>query len=99
MAQKPARRHALFTVREKLGLTQAQLGAVLDCSGITVQRIEQGTLRMSEDLALKAQEKIDISAAWLLSNDRSQLPVTPRGNLWSKDFYELTGGTPIPNIS
>jgi transcriptional regulator with XRE-family HTH domain len=94
MPQKPAKRHVIADVRIETELSQAQLASVLGCATITVRRIEQGTLKLTEKLALKAQQAFDVSAHWLLANDPSQPAKTPRGGLWTKDFYELTSGTP-----
>jgi transcriptional regulator with XRE-family HTH domain len=90
MARKPAMRHVLADVRLRAGLSQAKLAKLLGCSLVTVQRIEQGKLGLSEGLATKAQKLFDVSAGWLLANDPTQLAVTPRGDMWTKDFYELT---------
>jgi transcriptional regulator with XRE-family HTH domain len=92
--QQPAKRHVLAQIRLAIGLTQVDFANVFGCAGVTVQRIEQGVLGLSEELAAKAEKTFDVSAAWLLANDPTQLPVTPRGNLWTKDFYELAQGTP-----
>jgi transcriptional regulator with XRE-family HTH domain len=87
-------RHVIANVRMKTGLSQSQLSKILGCSIVTVQRIEQGTLALSEDLAAKAQKVLDVSADWLLVNDPTQPATTPRGGLWTEHFYELTQGTP-----
>ncbi len=51
MPRKPKILHALRTIRERLGHTQASFAAYIGCSAITVQRIENGSLRMSRKLA------------------------------------------------
>jgi transcriptional regulator with XRE-family HTH domain len=89
MAQKPAKRHVLATARIELGFSQIDLADLLGCSTATVQRIEQGTLALSEELAFKAQEALDISAAWLLANDPVRPPLTPRNGLWNRFNYEI----------
>lgn len=94
MSQPPAKRHVIADVRLKAGLSQAALAKILGCAAVTVQRIEQGKLGLSEGLAAKAQKVFDVSAGWLLANDPRQLALTPRGDMWTKDFYELTQGTP-----
>jgi transcriptional regulator with XRE-family HTH domain len=92
--QKSARRHVLADIRLSAGLSQAQLAKILGVAAVSVQKIEQGHLALSEELAGKAQEVLDVSARWLLANDPTQSALTPRGNLWTKVFYELTSGTP-----
>ena len=76
-------RHVIAHVRLAANLTQSDLAAVLKCSGATVQRIEQGTLSLSESMALKAQKLLNVSAVWLFLNDPSKPPVTPAGQPWS----------------
>jgi transcriptional regulator with XRE-family HTH domain len=90
MAQKPAKRHVLANARIEIGLSQGDLADLLGYSTATVQRIEQGTLALSEELALKVQEALDISATWLLANDPARPPITPGGGLWNKFNYEFT---------
>src|ERR1700756_324956 len=94
MSQPPARRHVLAEIRLKIGLSQAEFAKILDVAGSTIQKVEQGTLALSEELAVKAQKAFDVSASWLLANDPTQSAVTPRGSPWDKFYYELTKGTP-----
>src|SRR6516165_1508102 len=94
MPRPPARRHLLCEIRLEIGLSQREFAKILGCSLSTVQQIEQGELALSEKLAAKVQENVDVSAAWLLANDPAQLAVTPRGNVWTKNFFELVQGTP-----
>ena len=89
MTQKPAKRHVLANARIEVGLSQVELADLLSCSTATVQRIEQGTLALSEELALKVQEALDISATWLLANDPVRPPITPGGGLWNRFNYEF----------
>jgi transcriptional regulator with XRE-family HTH domain len=89
MAQKPAKRHVLANARIEVGFSQVELADLLGCSTATVQRIEQGTLALSEELALKVQEALDISATWLLANDPARPPITPGGGLWNRFNYEF----------
>lgn len=90
MAQAPARRHVLARVRIEAGLSQKELAKLLGVAGITVQKIEQGKLKLSEELAQKVQNELDVSAAWLLANDPKMPPVTFRGGSWAKIWYEYT---------
>jgi transcriptional regulator with XRE-family HTH domain len=92
MPQRPARRHVLAQVRILAGLSQKELAKLLGCAGITVQKIEQGKLGLSEDLATKAQTELDISAAWLLANNPQIPAITPRRGTWSRDLYEFAQG-------
>ena len=89
MAQKPAKRHVLANARIEIELSQADLADLLGCSTATVQRIEQGTLGLSEELALKVQEALDISATWLLANDPARPPITPGDRFWNRFNYQF----------
>jgi transcriptional regulator with XRE-family HTH domain len=89
VAQKPAKRHVLANARIEVGLSQVELADLLGCSTATVQRIEQGTLALSEELSLKVQEALDISATWLLANDPARPPIAPGGGLWNRFNYEF----------
>jgi len=92
MPQKPAKRHVLADIRIECGLTQPELAKILDCAAVTVQRIEQGKLGLSEDLARKIEQEIDVSASYLLANDPNEAAVTTRGGLWAKELYEFAQG-------
>jgi transcriptional regulator with XRE-family HTH domain len=92
MAQMPALRHVLGQLRIEAGLSQVEMAQVLGCSPATVQKIEQAVLALSEEMAFKAQEALDISAKWLLANDRTKPPVTPDGILWNRFVYEFKQG-------
>jgi transcriptional regulator with XRE-family HTH domain len=89
MSQAPALRHVLGQIRLECGLSQKQLAEILGVAPITIQKIEQGILQLSEDLARKAQTQLDISAAWLLDNYASAPAVTPRHTTWTPAHYEL----------
>jgi transcriptional regulator with XRE-family HTH domain len=89
MAQKPAKRHVLANARIEIGLSQVALADLLGCSTATVQRIEQGTLALSEELALKVQEALDISVTWLVANDPARPPLTSGGRFWNRFSYEI----------
>jgi transcriptional regulator with XRE-family HTH domain len=93
MAQRPAKRHVIAGIRIECGLSQPGLAKILGVAAVTVQRLEQGTLELSEDLARRAEEELGVSAAYLLANDPQEEPVTPRGGRWTTDIYELAQGS------
>jgi transcriptional regulator with XRE-family HTH domain len=93
MAQRPAKRHVIADIRIKCGLPQPGLAKIIGVAAVTVQRIEQGTLELSEDLARRAEEELGVSAAYLLANDPQEEPVTPRGGRWTTDMYEFKQGS------
>lgn len=92
MAQRPAKRHVIADIRIKCDLSQPGLAKILGVAAVTVQRIEQGTLELSEDLARRAEEELGVSAAYLLANDPQEEPVTPKGGRWTTDMYEFKQG-------
>src|ERR1700730_13890862 len=93
MSRPSAKKHVIADIRLKCGLTQPQLAKLLGVAGISLQRVEQGTLRMSEEMAAKAEKQLDVSGAYLLANDPTQAPVTPRGGLWNVEHYEFSQGS------
>jgi transcriptional regulator with XRE-family HTH domain len=93
MAQRPAKRHVLADIRIKCGLSQPGLAKILAVAHVTVQRIEQGRLALSEDLARRAEEELGVSASYLLANDLQEEPVTPKGGRWTTDMYEFAQGS------
>src|SRR5258708_3282367 len=92
MPQAPARRHVLADVRITAGLSQKGLAKLLGVAAISVQKIEQGRLAVSEERARKAEAELGVSAGWLLANDPKTRPVTPRGGRWTKALHEFTQG-------
>jgi transcriptional regulator with XRE-family HTH domain len=92
MPQRPAKRHVLADIRIECGLSQPELAKILGCAAITVQKIEQGKLGLSEELAQKIEDQFDVSARWLLANDPKETAITKRGGLWSKELYEFAQG-------
>ena len=54
--------HALKQHRAALDLTQQALAARVGCARITIQRIEQGTLRPSRQIAARLAVIFDLSA-------------------------------------
>jgi transcriptional regulator with XRE-family HTH domain len=92
MARKPAKRHVIAEIRLRAGLSQARLAKLLGCAAVSVQRVEQGTLGLSEDLAVRAQLELGVAAGWLLANNSTRPALTPGGGKWDKSIYEFTQG-------
>ncbi len=92
MPQRPALRHVLGKIRLACGLSQKELAKLLGVAPITIQKIDQGVLQLSPDLAGKAENELDVAAGWLLANDSNTPPVTPRGGKWTKELYEFVQG-------
>jgi transcriptional regulator with XRE-family HTH domain len=87
--QNPARRHVIADIRLKCGLTQAALAELVDYHTMTVQKIEQGVLMMSAQMATRLGEVLDLDPNWLLANNPAVPPVTQTGIPWLREHYEL----------
>ena len=87
--QNPARRHVIADVRVKCGLTQATLAELVDYHTMTIQKIEQGVLTMSAQIAARLGEVLDLDPNWLLANDPAAPPITQTGIPWLPEHYEL----------
>jgi transcriptional regulator with XRE-family HTH domain len=100
--QNSARRHVLADIRLSCGLSQKGLARYLVVHPMSVQKIEQGLFALSSKMAAKIQEKLGVSAEWLLANDFSAPPVTPQGLPWYKEQYErilvASGAPKAPSI-
>ena len=58
-----------------LGLGQKEMAEILERSKPTVQAIELGKLRLTEELAHRTSVKTGVSMEWLLDNDTSKPPI------------------------
>jgi transcriptional regulator with XRE-family HTH domain len=82
-------RHPLAVLRQLIGLRQKELAQLLGKSTPTVQAIELGKLKLSEDLAAKIEEETGVSADWLLNGEAARPPRNRVGATYGKDDYEL----------
>jgi len=77
-------RHNLARVRGQLSLTQGDLATLVGCSLATIKAVEIGKLALSEGLASRISQALEIwDKDWLLKNDLSApLPpvLRPRSN-------------------
>jgi len=67
MPRKPRFSHPVRQVRTCLGHSQQSFAKLVGCSSITVQRIENGNLKLSKKLAYKISEATAANARSLLS--------------------------------
>lgn len=65
--------HPLAVLRTTIGLTQKQMGALVNRAARTIQSIELGKLPLTEELALRLAEATGVDEAWLFAGD----PKTP----------------------
>jgi transcriptional regulator with XRE-family HTH domain len=77
-------RHNLARIRAQLSLTQADLAKLVGCSLPTIKAVEIGKLRLSDSLASRISQALEIwDKDWLLKNDlNTPLPpiLVPRSN-------------------
>ncbi len=66
-------RHPLAILRITIGLTQKELGALVNRAARTIQSIELGHLPLTEELALRLAEATGVDEAWLFAGN----PQTP----------------------
>lgn len=84
-------KHPLAVLRTMLGLSQEELGNEIDLSRPTIQAIELGKLRLTEENALKIQEATGVAMDWLLAGDVASEPYYFYGDelrRYSKDVFE-----------
>ena len=62
-------RHPLAILRTTIGLTQKEMGGLVDRAARTIQSIELGHLPLSEDLAMRLAHATGVDAGWLLEGN------------------------------
>jgi transcriptional regulator with XRE-family HTH domain len=65
-------KHTLAKLRITLGLRQKEMADLLGVSLATIQSIESGRLRLSKQLAVRAEFETGVNAHWLFANDISK---------------------------
>lgn len=71
-------------LRETLGFSQKELGALIGASQPLIQAVELGRIRLSERFAYMLERKTGTSAKWLLENKLEPLPDAAK----TVEFYE-----------
>jgi transcriptional regulator with XRE-family HTH domain len=87
MPRPPSRPSVLRTARRRLGLTQLELARLVHCSKITIEKFENGTAGMSQDLARRIALELNLSLQQLLSNSTPESPVGIRGEPVTAEGY------------
>jgi transcriptional regulator with XRE-family HTH domain len=85
MPRKPHLTHPLRDVRTVLSMTQQTFAKLVGCSAITIQRIENRTLKMSHSLADKILEATGVDPRELAAGRKA---VDFDGNPYTKQTYE-----------
>jgi transcriptional regulator with XRE-family HTH domain len=91
-------RHPLAVLRQIIGLGQKELAQRVGKSTSTIQAIELGKLKLSEDLAAKIEEQTGVNSLWLLYGDPTNPIKNKSGARYRKDDYELARAkhSPLP---
>jgi hypothetical protein len=84
----------LALLRNELGLGQKEFGELIERGRPTIQAIELGKLRLTEDLAAKVSAQTGISARWLLEGTPDTPMVTPEGKPYTKEIFETLQARP-----
>ena len=82
-------RHPVAVLRNLIGLGQKELAQLVGKSASTIQAIELGKLRLSEELAAKIEQETGVSSDWLLAGDVNRPIENAIGASYLKDDYEL----------
>ena len=88
MPRKPKILHALRVIRKCLGHTQASFAAYIGCSTITIQRIENGSLRISPKLANVIMEATGADPAALRSTTTGKA-MDMAGHKYTKSSFKF----------
>lgn len=79
-------------MRTMLGLSQGEFGKEINLSRRTIQSIELGKLRLTEENALLIQQRIGVSIHWLLGGDPAVEPYfedeRERRVRYTKEMYD-----------
>jgi len=83
-------RHPLAVLRHTLGMGQKEMSALVGCSTVTIQKVENLGLKLSEGLAKRISHETGVSLGWLLAGD-PEVPPKSRmiGPPYSKQIFEL----------
>lgn len=99
-------RHPFAVLRQCLGrhgiaMEQHRLAKILECSAATIQSVELGRLKLSNELAMRASIKTGVSVSWLLNGD-PHAPILARYDAgpFTRENFERTQAaikTPKPD--
>jgi hypothetical protein len=82
-------RHPLAVLRSFLKIGQKELAEILGCSVSTIQSVELGRLKMSDELAKRASVKTGVSCTWLLAGDPGAPMTTGNSRYpYTRDCFE-----------
>src|SRR6516225_354535 len=89
MPRPPSVKHPLRTVRNELGMSQAEFGRQFGVSGYSIQQIENGRLPLSPALAAKISLSYSLDKRQLLSGEDPDRPRLQSSKIeFKKEHYE-----------
>ena len=81
-------RHPLAILRTTLGLTQREMGDLVNRAAGTIQAVELGKLPLSEGLACRVAEATGVELGWLLDGKAAAPPRKAGGDIYTRADYE-----------
>src|SRR5205809_916390 len=81
-------RHPLAVLRNVIGYLQPELADIVGKKTVTIQKIENCALNLSENLARRISHETGVAIAWLLNGNPKAAPVTKSGKPFTREFFE-----------
>jgi transcriptional regulator with XRE-family HTH domain len=79
----------LKRLREFLGLSQREIAHLAGVTRHSIESIEQGRLRLSEDLGFRLSRVTGVDFNWLMADDENLPMTTPEGEVYERKHFEL----------
>jgi transcriptional regulator with XRE-family HTH domain len=87
MAKAPTHPSVLRTARKILGLSQSALASAVGCSKVTIEKFENGTFKISDNLAYRIVMETTLDLQQLRSNDDPENPRGIDGKPLTREMY------------
>ena len=81
-------RHPVAVLRQIIEYLQPEFANLVRKKTITIQKIENGGLKLSEDLGSRISHETGVRLDWLLAGDPAKPPVTASGAPYTKEFFD-----------
>jgi transcriptional regulator with XRE-family HTH domain len=78
----------LAVLRIMIGLTQKEMGDLVNRAAATIQAVEMGKLQLSEGLACRIAEATGVELGWLLDRNPTAPPRKAGGDIYTQADYE-----------
>lgn len=86
--RRSPQRHVLAVLRLTIGLGQAEMAKLCDCSKSAIQRVELGHMPLSAKLGARVAQETGIGSGWLLANEVKAPLVDQHGSPYTKNTFE-----------